>query len=156
MYEKKENTEIIENESDVHLSKYLIFKIDEKEYAIDVLTVQEIVGIKNITYVPGSSPFMIGLINLRGNILHIIDIRLRFTNEEIEQKKDFLDNVIIVLSTGERKFGILADMVIDVISIKKDQITETPIDNTSGFGISHVIKLENRVVMVLPVDKVIM
>lgn len=134
--------------------QYLVFKIDEEEYALDVLSVQEIVGVTNITPVPGSPNYMVGLINLRGNILHVVDLRLRLgvsRNKEHTLEKD----VVIVISTAERRFGVLADMVSDVINVVKEQVSETPVERTKGVQISHVINLNNKVIMVLPVDEVI-
>lgn len=135
--------------------QYLVFKIGDEEYALDVLSVQEILGVTSITPVPGSPSYMVGLINLRGNILHVIDLRVRFAMPR-DPDHNFQDDVIIVLSTVERRFGVLADMVIDVINVSKDQISDTPIESLSGLQISHVIRLDDKVVMVLPVDEVVM
>jgi len=134
--------------------QYLIFKIASEEYALDVLSVQEIVGVATLTPVPGSSDYVVGLINLRGSILHVIDLRKRLSIERVAH--DSFDNdVIIVLSTSARRFGVLADVVTDVASIRKDHIYDTPIESISGLKISSVIKIDDRVVMVLPVDEVV-
>lgn len=92
--------------------------------------------------------------NLRGNILHIVDIRIRFG---LDRRDDHSieDDVIIVISTANRKFGILADMVSDVITVYESQMTETPIDNMRGLQISNVIRLENKIIMVLPIEEII-
>lgn len=134
--------------------QFLVFKIENEEYALDVLSVEGIVGVTNITPVPGSPSYMKGLINLRGNILHLVDIRVRFGVPRSEGH-NINDDVIIVIATPLRRFGILADMVSDVITVYESQITETPIENTKGLQISHVIRLDNKVVMVLPVDEII-
>lgn len=134
--------------------QYLIFKIASEEYALDVLSVQEIVGVATLTPVPGSSDYMIGLINLRGNILHVMDLRKRLAIERAEHSS-FDNDVIIVLSTPDRKFGVLADIVTDVASIRRDHIYDTPIESISGLKISSVIKIDDRVVMVLPVNEVV-
>ncbi|ASJ20145.1 chemotaxis protein CheW [Brachyspira hampsonii] len=134
--------------------QFLVFKIDNEEYALDVLSIEGIVGVTNITPVPGSPKFMRGLMNLRGNILHIVDIRIRFG---LDRRDDHSieDDVIIVISTTNRKFGILADMVSDVITVYESQMTETPIDNMRGLQISNVIRLENKIIMVLPIEEII-
>ncbi len=97
---------------------------------------------------------MRGLINLRGNILHVVDIRIRFG---LERRDDHSieDDVIIVISNSNRRFGILADIVSDVITVFESQITETPIDNMRGLQISNVIRLENKIIMVLPIDDIV-
>ncbi len=161
---EKENTKIDKINNNIQtivtnivgdMNQYLVFKIGDEEYALDVLSVQEILGVTNITPVPGSPIYMLGLINLRGNILHVIDLRVRFSIPR-DPDHNFQDDVIIVLSTVERRFGVLADMVIDVINVNKDQISDAPIESLSGLQISHVIKLDDKVVMVLPVDEVVM
>ncbi|MDO6994347.1 chemotaxis protein CheW [Brachyspira innocens] len=143
-----------ENISTEPSQQFLVFKIDNEEYALDVLSIDGIVGVTNITPVPGSPKYMRGLMNLRGNILHIVDIRIRFG---LARRDDHSieDDVIIVISTTNRKFGILADMVSDVITVYESQMTETPIDNMRGLQISNVIRLENKIIMVLPIDEII-
>ena len=143
-----------ENISTEPSQQFLVFKIDNEEYALDVLSIDGIVGVTNITPVPGSPKYMRGLMNLRGNILHIVDIRIRFG---LARRDDHSieDDVIIVRSTTNRKFGILADMVSDVITVYESQMTETPIDNMRGLQISNVIRLENKIIMVLPIDEII-
>ena len=143
-----------ENISTEPSQQFLVFKIDNEEYAPDVLSIDGIVGVTNITPVPGSPKYMRGLMNLRGNILHIVDIRIRFG---LARRDDHSieDDVIIVISTTNRKFGILADMVSDVITVYESQMTETPIDNMRGLQISNVIRLENKIIMVLPIDEII-
>lgn len=134
--------------------QFLVFKIDNEEYALDVLSIEGIVGVTNITPVPGSPDYMRGLINLRGNILHIVDIRIRFGLDRRDDRA-IDDDVIIVISTSNRRFGILADMVSDVITVFESQITETPIDNMRGLQISNVIRLENKIIMVLPIEDIV-
>lgn len=134
--------------------QFLVFKIDNEEYALDVLSIEGIVGVTNITPVPGSPDYMKGLINLRGNILHIVDIRIRFGIERADDH-NIDDDVIIIISTPTRRFGILADMVSDVITVYESQMTETPIDNMRGLQISNVIRLESKIIMVLPIEEII-
>ena len=143
-----------ENISTEPSQQFLVFKIDNEEYALDVLSIEGIVGVTNITPVPGSPNYMIGLINLRGNILHIVDIRIRFGLER-KDGHSVDDDVIIIISTSNRRFGILADMVSDVITVFESQMTETPIDNMRGLQISNVIRLENKIIMVLPIEDIV-
>ena len=65
------------------------------------------------------------------------------------------NDVIIVISTSNRRFGILADMVSDVITVYESQMTATPIANVSGLQISNVIRLENKIIMVLPIEDIV-
>ena len=119
-----------------------------------MLSIEGIVGVTTITPVPGSPKYMRGLINLRGNILHIVDIRMRFGLERRDDRS-IENDVIIVISTSNRRFGILADMVSDVITVYESQMTATPIANVSGLQISNVIRLENKIIMVLPIEDIV-
>ena len=143
-----------ENASTEPSQQFLVFKIDNEEYALDVLSIEGIVGVTTITPVPGSPKYMRGLINLRGNILHIVDIRMRFGLERTNDRS-IENDVIIVISTANRRFGILADMVSDVITVYESQMTATPIANVSGLQISNVIRLENKIIMVLPIEDIV-
>ncbi|TXJ45221.1 chemotaxis protein CheW [Brachyspira pilosicoli] len=143
-----------ENASAEPSQQFLVFKIDNEEYALDVLSIEGIVGVTTITPVPGSPKYMRGLINLRGNILHIVDIRMRFGLERRDDRS-IENDVIIVISTSNRRFGILADMVSDVITVYESQMTATPIANVSGLQISNVIRLENKIIMVLPIEDIV-
>lgn len=143
-----------ENVSTEPSQQFLVFKIDNEEYALDVLSIEGIVGVTTITPVPGSPKYMRGLINLRGNILHIVDIRMRFGLERRDDRS-IENDVIIVISTSNRRFGILADMVSDVITVYESQMTATPIANVSGLQISNVIRLENKIIMVLPIEDIV-
>ena len=143
-----------ENASTEPSQQFLVFKIDNEEYALDVLSIEGIVGVTTITPVPGSPKYMRGLINLRGNILHIVDIRMRFGLERRDDRS-IENDVIIVISTSNRRFGILADMVSDVITVYESQMTATPIANVSGLQISNVIRLENKIIMVLPIEDIV-
>lgn len=133
--------------------QFLVFKINEEEYALDVLSVQEIVGYTYLTPVPGATIYMKGLINLRGNILHVIDLAERFgLSRQIKEG----EGVIIVVSLGARKFGVIADMVSDVVNVNQNNITENPITEKNGaVQASHMIKTDDKIIMVLPVDKII-
>ena len=147
----------LEHDENLYLEpsqQFLVFKIDNEEYALDVLSIEGIVGVTNITPVPGAPEYMRGLMNLRGNILHIVDIRIRFgLNRRDDHSVE--DDVIITVYNANKKFGILVDMVSDVITVYESQITETPIDNMRGLQISNVIRLENRIIMVLPIEEII-
>ena len=105
-----------ENLSTEPSQQFLVFKIDNEEYALDVLSIDGIVGVTNITPVPGSPKYMRGLMKLRGNILHIVDIRIRFGLDSIDALY-IEDYVILFISTTNSIFGILEVMVCDVITV---------------------------------------
>lgn len=147
---------MVNGNSSEDMRQFLVFKIGDEEYAIDVLSVQEIVSYVYLTPVPGSQSYMKGLINLRGNILHVIDLAERVGNFNMSQEKDE-NAVIIVISFESRKIGIIADMVSDVINVAENSITENPIvDSDMQFmQASHIIKIDKKIVVLLRVEDIV-
>ncbi len=139
------------------MRQFLVFKIGEEEYAIDVLSVQEIVTYVYLTPVPGSQSYMKGLINLRGNILHVIDLAERVGNFEASSTEKDEAAVIIVISFESRKIGIIADMVSDVINVPEGSITENPIidSDINYMQASHIIKIDKKIVVLLKVEDIV-
>jgi purine-binding chemotaxis protein CheW len=113
--------------------KYLSFKIGEEEYGLPILKVQEIIGMMSVTRVPRVPPFIRGVINLRGKVIPVLDVRKKFN---LEQKDDTERTCIIVVRidhAGERMtMGILVDEVSEVLNIVENQIEAAP---TFGEGI---------------------
>ncbi|EKD29194.1 MAG: hypothetical protein ACD_79C00020G0002 [uncultured bacterium] len=138
--------------------KYLTFELGLESYGVEILKVQEIIGIMKVTHVPRMPDYVKGVINLRGKIIPVIDLRLKFG---LESKAETDKTCIIVLqvNTGNKQLimGILVDEVSEVVDIKKNQIEDAPsfgttvdIDFIMGMG-----KVGNKVIMLLDVDKVL-
>lgn len=103
--------------------QYLTFRLAGEEYAVGILTVQEIRGWSPVTAVPHSPRWMLGVINLRGVVVPIVDLRLKF---ELE-RADYNDKtVVIILNVVSRVVGVVVDGVSDVITLGADQIRPTP------------------------------
>ena len=109
------------------IDQYLTFVMDEEEYGVDILSVQEIRGWEKTTKIPNSPTYLKGVINLRGTIVPIIDLRLRFGLPEIEYTPV---TVVIVLKLpfegGERTVGIVVDTVSSVHGINENDIRDNP------------------------------
>jgi purine-binding chemotaxis protein CheW len=107
--------------------KYLTFLLDSQEYGIGILKVREIIGIMPITSVPRAPDFIKGVINLRGKVIPIVDLRLKFGMAKTEYNEH---PCIIVVETaaasGQIILGIIVDAVSEVLNIKVDQIEDTP------------------------------
>ena len=101
--------------------KMVTFSLAGKDYAIDIMKVKEIAKAGRFTYVPNALPFVLGVYNLRGEIIPIIDLRLFFNIEMPEREYDALENMLIV-SIGELTFGIVVDEIDKVIGIQKSSI----------------------------------
>lgn len=103
--------------------EYLVFRLGSEEYGIDILKVQEIRGCDRLTRVPNSPEFIIGVTNLRGVIVPIVDLRLRF---DLPDPSHDDKTVVIVLNLNDRVVGIVVDGVADVLSIDVENIKPTP------------------------------
>jgi purine-binding chemotaxis protein CheW len=138
--------------------QYLTFVMDEEEYGVDILSVQEIRGWEKTTKIPNSPNYLKGVINLRGTIVPIVDLRVKFNLESVEYTPI---TVVIVLKLafeeGDRTVGIVVDAVSDVYSIVDDEIRESP-DVTNSSNSSFIKGLANvneKMVIILELDKLL-
>lgn len=118
--------EDFEEDEDAQKNKYLIFRLSNEEYAIEIYFVREIIGLQRITEVPDTPDFLKGVINLRGKIIPVIDVRTRFNLGE----KEYTDRTcIIVVNFTETSIGLIVDSVSEVLAIPEDQIEPPPKTN---------------------------
>lgn len=110
-------------ESDMAASEYLTFTLGNEEYAIDILKVQEIRGYEQPTLIANAPPFIKGVINLRGIIVPVVDLRIKFNLGKIEYTPF---TVVIILNVARRVIGVVVDSVSDVISLTPAQIRPAP------------------------------
>ena len=138
--------------------KYLTFSLAEEEYGIGILKIKEIIGMMPITTVPQTPGFVKGVINLRGKVIPVIDLRLRFVMEEIDYSER---TCIIVVEIGEAdntvQIGIVVDAVSEVLNIKSSDIADTPtfgskLDTDYILGMA---KIEGGVKILLDIDRVL-
>ncbi|HEY3325189.1 MAG TPA: chemotaxis protein CheW [Planctomycetota bacterium] len=138
--------------------KYLTFRLAAEEYGLEILKVQEIIGMMKVTRVPQMPPFIRGVINLRGKVIPVIDLRLKFG---LQSQTDTERTCIIVvqIAQGDRRVvtGILVDEVSEVLNIAAEQIEPPPsfgaviaTDFILGMG-----KVAQKVVMLLDIDRVL-
>lgn len=103
-------------------SKYLTFKLANEEYGVEILKVRELIGIMDITAVPQMPQYMKGVINLRGKVIPVVDLRLKFGLDEIEHTEQ---TCIIVVDVG-REIGIVVDTVSEVLDIAGENVEPPP------------------------------
>lgn len=103
--------------------EFLTFTLGDEEYGVDILKVQEIRGYDTVTALPDAPEFIKGVINLRGTIVPVLDLRLKFNLSKAEYN-DF--TVMIILNVADRVVGIVVDGVSDVIELPEDAIRPTP------------------------------
>ncbi len=132
--------------------QYLTFVMENEEYGVDILSVQEIRGWEKPTKIPNSSDYLQGVINLRGTIVPIVDLRSRFNLEEVEYTPI---TVVIVLKLvsyeATRTVGIVVDAVSDVYSILENEIKESPdiTNNENSQFIKGLAKVDEKMVIIL-------
>ncbi len=138
--------------------KYLTFSLAEEEYGIGILKIKEIIGMMPITPVPQTPDHVKGVINLRGKVIPVVDLRLRFGMESIEY--DERTCIIVVEITGQAgtvQIGIVVDSVSEVLNIKGEDVEETPTFG-SKLNTDYILgmaKMEGGVKILLDIDKVL-
>ncbi len=142
---------------ELQATQYLTFTLDDEVFAVDVARVREILEITNITKVPQVPDFMRGVINLRGCVVPVIDLRLKLGMQEIAQTVNTCIIVVEVELDGENTvIGALADSVQEVIEMEPSQIEEAPHIGThlKAEFIRGMGRHDARFVMILDIDKV--
>ncbi|WP_110112811.1 chemotaxis protein CheW [Bacillus sp. CGMCC 1.16541] len=134
--------------------KTIIFQLQDEEYGIPVNQVKSIEKLQHITRVPRTVPFVKGVINLRGVVTPIIDLRSRFGLTSV----DYTENTrIIIVSIDDIEVGLIVDAANDVVDIKEGDI-EPPPEVVDGIGIDYlngVIKIDKRLLILLNLQKVL-
>ena len=135
--------------------KMVTFSLSGKDYAIDIMSVKEIAKAGRFTFVPNTAPFVLGVYNLRGDIIPIIDLRLFFNIEIEERSDDHIENVIIV-SVDDNVFGIVVDGIDKVVGIQKSTIQPPhPLFGDINIKyISGVVESENRLYVLLDIERI--
>ena len=134
--------------------KLLTFQLGKQEYGIQILEAREVVGLMQIDPVPQTPDFMKGVINLRGKIIPVIDLRTKFKMDEIEPTKE---HCIVVVDVAEKLTGVIVDFLVGVLTIEEDEFETTPElgKNIKTEFITGMAKLENRVVTVLDMSNIL-
>ncbi len=142
----------------IKTGKYLTFFLEKEEYGIGILKVKEIIGMMPITSVPRTPGYVKGVINLRGKVIPVIDLRMKFDMEPIEYSERTC--IIVVEIDSEEStvlIGIVVDAVSEVLNIKENEIEDTPTFGTrlNTEYILGMAKKEDGVKILLNIDKVL-
>lgn len=138
--------------------KYLTFALGKEEYGIGILAVREIIGLMEITAVPHTLPYIKGVINLRGRVIPVLDLRLKFGMEPKEYtERTCIIVVEIARASGVVQVGILVDSVSEVLNVIKDEIEPPPAfgNNLDTDYILGMAKIKGHVKILLDADRVI-
>ncbi|MFQ5965184.1 MAG: chemotaxis protein CheW [Candidatus Scalinduaceae bacterium] len=151
--------EAVATKNVVDEGKFLTFVLSKEEYGIEILKVREIIGLMDITTVPQTPDYMKGIINLRGKVIPVIDLRLKFSMPEEEQTQE---TCVIVVEVGAysntpQQIGIIVDNVSEVLNIKGEEIEEAPhfgqeIDTSFIMGLG---KAKEKIIILLDIEKVL-
>ncbi|WP_404409199.1 chemotaxis protein CheW [Jeotgalibacillus malaysiensis] len=137
-----------------HDLKVIVFQLVNKEYAVPVQNVQSIEKVMHITRVPGVPAYVRGVINLRGVVTPIIDLRKRFSLEETVESEH---TRIIIITIDGLNVGLIVDSANDVLDLSKDSIEPQPqvVGSIETDFISGVAKIGRRLLILLQLDKVL-
>lgn len=135
------NTEMASNASNNHAKnaagEYLTFVLGTEQYGLEILKVQEIRGYDSVTQIANTPEFIKGVVNLRGKIVPIVDLRIKFNLGKVEYNEF---TVVIILNLNGRVVGIVVDGVSDVMALKQEQIREVP-DLVASIDTKYIVGL---------------
>ena len=134
--------------------KYLAFILNNETYGIEILRVREIIGLMDVTTVPQTPEYMKGVINLRGKVIPVIDLRLKFSMQEKEHTDE---TCVIVVEVNNTSIGIIVDSVSEVLEITRGEIEESPhfgqdIDTSYIMGLG---KVKEKIVILLDIEEIL-
>jgi purine-binding chemotaxis protein CheW len=135
-------------------AEYLAFRLGEEHYAIDILKVQEIRTYERPTAIANAPGFIKGVVNLRGTIVPIIDLRIKF---DLQQAEYDSFTVVIILNVADRVVGVVVDAVSDVVALDGEQIRPTP-EFSGSFDVRYIHGLANvddRMLIVIDIETLI-
>lgn len=159
---KPSTTSVLEDtrkgEGESRAGKYLTFLLAQEEYAIQVLKVREIMGIQHITTVPQTPPDVKGVINLRGKVIPVMDLRLKFGLPEAEYTPRTCIIVVQLQGESASQVGIIVDEVCEVLNLLQGDIQDTP-DFGRGITTPYLLgmaKVKGKVKILLDIDHVVL
>ena len=139
---------------DSAMSQFVAFTIGEQNYCVDIMSVREIRAWTGATPLPNTAEYVRGVINLRGSIVPIVDLRIRFGQGETEPTSS---HVVVIVAIEDRLNGLLVDSVSDILSVPADDIAEIP-ETDVGSRVRYLdglITEEDRMVAVIALNRVI-
>lgn len=155
LFIEEEQEEQEEQEQDTQKGKYMVFKTDGEFYGLGLSCVSEIISIQPITEIPEVEDYIRGLINLRGKIIPVIDVRVRFNQEPHE----YTDRTcIIIVNVNSHTVGLIVEKIVDVVSILESDIEPPPSISQAGGKNKYVFALgksEDTVILLLDPEKLL-
>lgn len=146
----------ISDDEYVKKTKYMTFKSGSEHFGLDIQYVNEIIKVPSITAIPRTEAYIKGLINLRGKIVPVIDVRLRFNQDPLQYDDR---TCIIVINVGDVTVGLIVEQIAEVIEIKEENILPPPkmgrVDKTDHRFVYGIARVGNSVKLLLDPDKLL-
>jgi len=141
-------------ESDVAKNLYLAFIIEDEQYAVEVNSIKEIIGVVPITIVPQTEGYIKGIINLRGDIIPVIDMRNRFMKPEIPYDDQ---TCIVVVLYQDYILGLIVDQIVGVYTLQEDKISSPPNAKLSYSNqfVKNIGRKEEGILLLLDLEKIL-
>lgn len=140
------------SQRDASANEFLTFRLGEEEYGIEILKVQEIRGYEAVTAIANAPAFVKGVINLRGIIVPIVDMRIKFGLKKVEYNQF---TVVIILNVAQRVVGVVVDSVSDVVTLSSAQVRPAP-DLGTTLNTAYITGLgtiDNRMIILVDIEK---
>lgn len=142
------------DDEDTLSDRFMAFYTNKILYALELIYITEIVSIQQITNVPNTKPYILGIINLRGSIIPVVSIRQRFG---LNEAKFTETTCIMVVNVGDHSVGLLVDEVSEVVNMTSENIDPPPITN-KGFQskfISGIAKVDGKIITILNINNLL-
>jgi purine-binding chemotaxis protein CheW len=150
---EKENQSKMKKTSNAVLSRFIEFSLGSEDYAIPLLMVREVISIPDTTPIPKSPPHFVGIMNLRGQVISIVDLRKKLKVETRQDKEE----AVIIVDIGGMNIGVVVDSINKVLAFSSEDVSEVPevehqVNTNYIFG---VYKKENSLTVLLDIAKVL-
>jgi len=136
--------------------KIVSFVLGEEEFGIDIMKIDSIVEFGKITKIPESADYVEGIMNIRGNVVPIINLRKKFLMEDLEEERKKRAKVVVI-NIGDKQVGLLVDDVKEVLTISDEQLEEPPAE-VGGVGKRYILgiaKIGESMMIILDIDKIL-
>ncbi len=132
--------------------QFVVYKLNKEEYGIEITSVEEILKYQEITSVPQADELILGVINLRGKVIPVYNLKKKYYNQDIVPTEE---TRIVVISVNDLSLGMIVDSVSEVIRVPESDIDQTAaiFSEQADNSISGVAKTENRLLMIMDIDK---
>lgn len=133
------------------IQRYLAFSLHHQEYGIPLLKVLEVIGLGDVTPIPNSPSYFLGIMNLRGLVISIIDLRLKLTLPRADRTQE---TAVVILNIQGGHIGVVVDSVDSVLSLSTDQLSAPPQSETEKTDfITNVARLDKKFLLILDIEK---